>query len=100
VPFRIGCHFDAEPVTGFGADELNQFVGIAELAGFSHAGGQVATQRNGALDAGGLVFAQDLANAVAAGADAREVRCSVEAFRCNFLDDTEGALASSRRRHK
>jgi len=37
VPFRVGCYFDAEPVAGFGADEFDQFVGVAELAGFGHA---------------------------------------------------------------
>ena len=37
VPFRVGRHFDAEPVAGFGADEVDQFVGVAEFAGFGHA---------------------------------------------------------------
>jgi hypothetical protein len=93
VPFRVGRDFDAEPVAGFGADELDQFVGVAELAGLGHAGGQVAAQGDGAPDAGRLVFAEDLADAVAAGADAGQVRRGVKAFGGDFLDDREGALA-------
>ena len=62
MPFRVGGDFDAEPVAGFGADELDQFVGVAEFAGLGHAGGQVAAQGDDALDAGGLVFGEDFAD--------------------------------------
>jgi len=42
MPFGIGPDFQAKMVAGFGADELDKFVGIAELSGFGHARGQVA----------------------------------------------------------
>ena len=93
VPFGIGGNFDAEPVAGLGADEFDQFVGVAEFAGLGHARGQVAAQGDGAPDAGGLVLAEDLADALARRADARKVRCGVETFGGDFLDDREGPFA-------
>ncbi len=42
VPFGIGPDFQTKMVAGFGADELDQLVGVAELAGFGHPRGQVA----------------------------------------------------------
>jgi hypothetical protein len=76
-----------EVVAGFGADEFDEFVGVAELAGLGHARGQVAAQGDDAADAGVLYSPQDLADAVARRADARQVRRGVEAFGGDFLDD-------------
>ncbi|KTF07743.1 hypothetical protein MGSAQ_000761 [marine sediment metagenome] len=38
--FRVGGDFDVEVIAGLAADELHQFVGVAQLAaGHAHAGG-------------------------------------------------------------
>jgi hypothetical protein len=51
MPFRIGRDLDAEAVAAFGADELDQLIGIAEFAGIDHARRQVAAQGDDAADA-------------------------------------------------
>ena len=74
MPFGIGGDLDAEGVAGLGADELDQFVGVAELAGVAGAGRQVAAQGDDAPDVLGLVLVEDGADALARRADARQVR--------------------------
>jgi hypothetical protein len=93
VPFGVGGDFDAEPVAGFGADKLDQLVGVAEFAGFCHARGQVTTQCDDAFDADSLVLAQDFANAGAGRADTGEMWCGSVAFGGDFLDHGKGAFA-------
>ncbi|MNN28604.1 hypothetical protein D3C81_1421820 [compost metagenome] len=75
VHFRISGDFQVEVVAGFLADELDQVAGVAQLtAGHAHAGRQVATQGNDALDASGLVFGQQGAQIVLGVTHARQVR--------------------------
>ena len=75
VHLRVSRHFDVEVVAAFFADEAHQVVGVAQLtAGHAHAGRQVATQGNNALDAGLLVLGQQAAQVVLAVAHARKVR--------------------------
>jgi hypothetical protein len=86
VVFGVGGDFDVEVIAGLGADELDQFVGVAELAGKADAGGQVAAQGDDAADAGGLVALQDLADVLAGRADARQVRRRLVAFALDLED--------------
>jgi hypothetical protein len=51
VVFGVGGDFDVEVIAGLGADELHQLVGVAQFAGESHAGGQIAAQGDDAADA-------------------------------------------------
>jgi hypothetical protein len=92
VVFGVGGDFDLEVIAGLGADELDQLVGVAELAGKADAGGQVAAQGDDAADAGGLVALQDLADVLAGRADARQVRRRLVAFALDLEDGFEGAL--------
>jgi hypothetical protein len=62
VPFGIGGDLEVEVVAGLGADELDEFVGVAELAGFGHARRQVAAQGDDAADAGAPVVVQDVSS--------------------------------------
>jgi len=74
--FRVGGDLDMEVVTGLGADELHQFVGVAQLAaGHAHTRRQVAAQGDDALDAGTLVEVQQLAQLGLGVANAGQVRC-------------------------
>ena len=76
VRFRVGGDFDGEVIAGLGADELDQLVGVAQLAaGVTHAGGQVAAQGDDALDAVGTVVVDQVAQVFARVADAGQVRC-------------------------
>ena len=74
MPFGIGRHLDAKAVTGFGADERHQFVGIAKLAGVIHARWQIAAQRDDAFDATLAEGGQHVAHALLRRADAGQVR--------------------------
>jgi len=72
---RVSGDFDVEMIGGFFTNEFHQFIGVTQLtAGHAHAGRQVATQGNDALDAGSLVFVQQAAQVVLAVTDARQVR--------------------------
>jgi len=52
VVFRVGGHFDVEPVAESVADEFHQFVGVAQAGGAqAHAGGDVAAQGKHMADA-------------------------------------------------
>ena len=49
--FRIGRHFDMKMVPGFTANELDQLIGVAQIATLvPHAGGQIAAQGNNTVD--------------------------------------------------
>ncbi len=64
-----------EVVTGFGADELHQLIGVAQLAaGHAHTRRQIAAQGDDALDAGTLVEVQQLAQLGFGVADTGQVR--------------------------
>jgi hypothetical protein len=89
VVFGVGGDFDLEVIAGLGADELDQLVGVAELAGKADAGGQVAAQGDDAADAGGLVALQDLADVLAGRADARQVRRRLVAFALDLEDGSK-----------
>ncbi len=75
---RIRAHFDVERIAVFGADEGDQFGGIAHVAGKAHARGQVATQRDQAAAADGAVQLEQLADLLAGAAHARQVRRGIE----------------------
>ena len=92
VVFGVGGDFDVEVAAGLGADELDQVVGVAQLAGEADAGGQVAAQGDDAADAGGLVALQDLADLLAGRADARQVRRGLVAFALDLENRLEGAF--------
>ncbi len=62
VDLRIGGDLDVEVVAGLGADEVHQFVGVAQFAaGHAHARRQVAAQGDDAADAGLAVAAEQFA---------------------------------------
>ena len=69
----IGCHFDVEPVAGLLADERDQFVRVAELAGIHGARRQVAAQRDDVADAVGLVLLEDRGDVLARRSDAGQM---------------------------
>jgi hypothetical protein len=81
-------------ITGFFTNEFNQVIGVAQLAaGHAHAGRQVTTQGNDALDAGSLVLVQQAAQVVLAVADARQVRCGrYFDFAFQLQNGVEGAI--------
>ncbi|MNF93579.1 hypothetical protein D3C84_762590 [compost metagenome] len=59
VHLGVGGDFDVEMIAGFCANEIDQVVGMAQLAtGHPHARGQVAAQGDDTLDAGSLVLGQ------------------------------------------
>ena len=74
-----------EMVTGLGADEFHQIAGVAELATRAVTAGQVATQRDDAIDACRAIGGQPLADAVARLADAAQVRRGGAALGLNGL---------------
>jgi hypothetical protein len=78
--FGVGGNFDVEVIAGLKADELDQFVGVAQFARVADAGGQIAAQGDDAADAGFLVALQDVADVRAGRADARQVRRGLVAF--------------------
>ena len=72
---RVGGDFDVKLIASLFTNEAHQLVGIAQLAaGHAHAGWQVATQGNDALDACVFVEGQQLAQLSLAVANARKVR--------------------------
>jgi hypothetical protein len=81
-------------ISGFFTNEFNQFIGVTQLAaGHAHAGRQVTTQGNDALDAGSLVLVQQSAQVVLAVADARQVRCGrYFDFAFQLQNGVEGAI--------
>ena len=80
VRFRIRGHLDMEVVAGLVANELDEFVGIAQFTGgLTHAGGQVAAQGNNAPDAGFAILGQQVAQVVCTVAHTGQVR------RCGHL---------------
>ena len=93
VPFRVGGDGEAEGVAGFGADEFDEFAGVAEFAGFGHAGGQVAAQCDKAADAARLVIGEDFADVFARRADAGKMRGNGLAGFGNVPADGEGTFA-------
>jgi hypothetical protein len=90
--FRIGRHFDVEPVAGFLADELDQVAGIAQFAGAAIAARQVAAQGHEAADVVRLELAQDRADRFARAADAGQVRRADLAFGLDLEHGVERAL--------
>ena len=100
VVFGVGGDFDVEVVAGFGTDEFHQLVGVAEFAGKADARGQIAPQGHDAADAGGPVALQDLADVLAGGADARQVRRGLVAFLLDLEDGFEGAILGGAARAK
>ena len=62
MPFGVGCDDKVEMLAGLGANEVHEFVGVAEFPGFSRARRQIATQCDDAADAGCLVLLQYFAN--------------------------------------
>jgi hypothetical protein len=91
---RVSSNFDVEMITGFFTNEFHQFIGVTQLtAGHAHAGRQVTTQGNDALDAGSLVLVQQAAQVVLAVADARQVRCGrYFDFAFQLQNGVEGAI--------
>ena len=49
--FGVGGDFDVKVIAGLKADELDQFVGVAQFARVADAGRQIAAQRDDAADA-------------------------------------------------
>ena len=88
----IGGHFDVEPVTGFRADELDEFIGISELADLAHARRHVAAQRHDVADAAIAIGLENRPDAVARGAHARQVRRSLDTFALDLQHGIERAL--------
>jgi len=93
VNFRIGGDLDLEPVAGFAADEVHQFVGVVESAGVHATRRQIATQRNQMTDALAFVFGEDLADVLLGRADARQVRRGLAAIGLDFAHGFQGAVA-------
>ncbi|KAG1385053.1 hypothetical protein G6F60_014987 [Rhizopus arrhizus] len=78
--FRVGTDLDAEGVAVLGADEGDQFGGIAHVAGETHAGGQVAAQRDQAVAADGAVQLEQFTDFLAGAANAGQVGGRFEAM--------------------
>ncbi len=88
----ISRHLDVEPVAGLGADERHQLVGIAELADLAHARRHVAAQRDDVADAALAVGLEDIADALARGSHARQVRRGLDAFALDLQHGIQRAL--------
>src|SRR3569833_2246475 len=89
----IGRDFDEEMIAGFAADEFDQFVCVAELAGLAHARGHVAAQRDQVANALRFVVVEYLSDVVLGRADARQVRRNIDAdFPFDFAHGFEGAF--------
>ena len=94
MKFGVGSDFDVEVVAGFGADEFDQFVGVAEFAEFAHPGWQIAAQGDEAMDALGAVMVQNFPSARASRSHASQVRGGVHAaVGLNRLNRLERAVA-------
>jgi hypothetical protein len=82
-------------VAGFGANEFDEFVGVAELAGLGHAGRQVAAQGDDAADAGFLVVVEDFADVLAISLTTSKVRSRVEPPAPKVTEKYSGASTAS-----
>ena len=84
MKLRISRHFDPESIAALFTNEPHQLGGELKIAVLTHAhaGRKIATQRHHALDAHGLVFLQQAADFLLAGADAgnmwRGVKTSIQ----------------------
>ncbi len=74
VVLGVGRDLDEKVIAEFLPDERHQFVGVAKLAGSRQSGRQIAAQRHQMPDAVVLVLLQHVADALAGGGDARDVR--------------------------
>ena len=88
----IGRHRDLEVIAGLLAHELDQLVGVTQLAARAHPGGQVPAQRHQALDTLLTILRQDLTQLTAVAADTRQVRRGADAAGADRLHGVEGAL--------
>src|SRR6185437_6594458 len=84
---------DVEPVARLLADEAHEVRGVAQLARHREAGGKVAAQRDDVADAARAVFPDHLAQALATGGDAGDVRRGVLALGDDLERRGERALA-------
>ena len=92
VVLGVGGDFEP-PVVALGlTDEAHQVGGVAKLAAHRRAAGQVAAQRDDALDRLLAVGSQRGGNALARGAHAGQVRCGLESGSRDGLHGLQGLL--------
>ena len=82
--FRVGSHFDVEPVAGFSADKLYQFICVAEFTTHTVTTRKVTTQCNNATDTEVLVLTQNRADGFFGTTDTRQMRCCLHPFALDF----------------
>jgi hypothetical protein len=90
---RIGGDLDEEVIAELGADERDQLVRVAELAGGREPGGQIAAQGDQMADAVVPIACSDFADALARGGDAGDVRCRRLAGWCECRARFQRAVA-------
>ena len=93
VHLGVGGHVDVEPVAGHLADERDQLVRMAELAGVERSRRHVAAQRDEMADAVRAVLREDLREVRARRADARDVRGRGHALGADLEHRLERAFA-------
>ncbi|MNC18162.1 hypothetical protein D3C75_660580 [compost metagenome] len=94
--FRIRAHFDTEGIAVLGADEGDQFGGVAHVAGETHARRQIAAQRDQAPAADGAVQLEQLADLLAGATHAGQMRCRIEAVVLVEMAHGLGGVAEGR----
>ena len=93
VVLGVAGDLDVEPVAGLLADEGDELVGVAELAGGGEPRRQVAAQRDDVADAVRLVPLELGHQVGAGGGDAGDVRRGLVARRADLEHGLERALA-------